>query len=269
MGQVRRQLDRRALFASGAAAALLAASGLSAGTRPRRGGRLRIAAADGAGVMSVARMAVFDTLTEVAADGLLKGELATGWHGSADACDWRIDLREDAAFACGRPFAAADAAAALLAPGSPVAGRIAAAVAVPGGLEIRLRASDADFPYRLSDPALAVAPGGPVPASMSDWSGTGLYRLVQGRDGRRYLGRRVERHYKDGAAGWVESVEVVALTDPATRAEALRGGFVDVAEDPAGAAPGLASAASAGRPATVSDRGRLDDGRIAERWWMA
>ena len=107
------RLDRRALFASGAAAALLAASGLSAETLPRRGGRLRIAAADGQGVAAVARGAVFETLTEVAPDGLLRGELATGWHGSADARHWRVDLREGAVFHDGRPLTADDVLATL------------------------------------------------------------------------------------------------------------------------------------------------------------
>ena len=36
-------MDRRALFASGAAAALLAATGVSAASMPKAGGRLRMA----------------------------------------------------------------------------------------------------------------------------------------------------------------------------------------------------------------------------------
>ena len=39
----RKPLDRRALFSSGAAAALLAAAGVSAGPLPQRGGKLRLA----------------------------------------------------------------------------------------------------------------------------------------------------------------------------------------------------------------------------------
>ena len=259
------RLDRRALFASGAAAALLAASGLSAETLPRRGGRLRIAAADGQGVAAVARGAVFETLTEVAPDGLLRGELATGWHGSADARHWRVDLREGAVFHDGRPLTADDVLATLMSAASPVAGMIAAGRAEGHGLQLELAAGDPQFPYRLSDPALAVAPGGEMPGSMEDWVGSGLYRVVTARDGRQYLGRRVDAHWKDGQAGWVDAVEVVAITDARVRGEALRDGFVDVAE----AEDGLAAGDHVGEPRIVSARGRLDDGRIAERWWIA
>ena len=100
-----RHIDRRALFASGAAAALLAASGVSAQSSPTRGGRLR-AALSGAQrtdrfdsrqsqglFMQVAMVGtVFDTLSEVAADGTLRGELATGWQGSPDARNWFLEL---------------------------------------------------------------------------------------------------------------------------------------------------------------------------------
>ena len=259
------RLDRRALFASGAAAALLAATGLSADSLPRRGGRLRIAAADGAGVAAVARGAVFETLTEVAPDGLLRGELATGWQGSADAKTWRIALRTDAVFHNGAGFGARDALATLQRPDSPVAGAIAEARAVSGGLEITLTQGDPDFPYRLADPALAIAPGGIMPAAMEDWRGTGLYRVVTARDGRQYLGRRVDAHWKDGQAGWVDAVEVIAITDADVRDEALRDGFVDIAET----GEGLGKGDHVGQPRVVSDRARFDDGRIAERWWIA
>ncbi|MGR3806124.1 ABC transporter substrate-binding protein [Marinibacterium profundimaris] len=264
-----RRLDRRALFASGAAAALLAASGLSAENLPRRGGRLRIAAADGAGVAAVAKGAVFETLTEVAPDGLLRGELASAWHGSADATDWRIGLRPGAKFHDGRTCAAGDVIATLLGEASPVADAIAGARAVPGGLEITLWRGDPDFPYRLADPALSVAPGGDLPGAMEDWVGTGLYRVVTARDGRQYLGRRVDAHWKDGRAGWVDTVEVIAVTDPNVRDEALRDGFVDVAEAGDDLTDHLGQADHVGRPRVVSARGRLDDGRIAERWWIA
>ena len=258
-----RRLDRRALFASGAAAALLAASGLSAESLPRRGGRLRIAVGDGAHVTAVARGAVFETLTEVAPDGILRGELAKGWTGSGDARVWQFELRRDAVFHDGRPFEAEDAIATLLAPGSPVAEDIAEVRATAAGIEVTLLHGDPDFPYRLSDPALSVAFGGQ--GAMEDWVGTGLYRVVTARDGRQYLGRRVDAHWKDGSAGWVDAVEVLAITDEAVRDEALREGIVDVIERDGALLPGD----HVGRPQVVSERAPLDDGRIAERWWIA
>ncbi|MEM6342089.1 MAG: peptide ABC transporter substrate-binding protein, partial [Pseudomonadota bacterium] len=84
-----KRLDRRALFASGAAAAVLAATGISAA--PKRGGRLRAALSGAARTDSWADPAsglfmrvagqgiLFDTLTEIAADGTLRSELARSW----------------------------------------------------------------------------------------------------------------------------------------------------------------------------------------------
>jgi peptide/nickel transport system substrate-binding protein len=94
-------MDRRALFSSAAAAALLAATGVSAAGAPQRGGRLRMALSgaarsdswtSGEGLfMQIARQGlVFDTLTEVAADGTLRPELATGWLASEDALVWTL-----------------------------------------------------------------------------------------------------------------------------------------------------------------------------------
>ena len=63
------RMDRRALFASGAAAALLAATGASLADTPKKGGTLRLAVPRDDSLEQVARGAVFDTLTEIAPDG--------------------------------------------------------------------------------------------------------------------------------------------------------------------------------------------------------
>ena len=215
--------------------------------------------------MAVARGAVFETLTEVGPGGLLRGELATGWHGSADARHWQIDLRPDAVFHDGRPFTARDASATLMSRTSPVRSRIDVVRTTRGALEVTLKAGDPDFPYRLADPDLSIAPADVDSSNMDAWAGTGLYRVVTARNGRQYLGRRVDAHWKDGEAGWIDTIEVLAITDPDVRLEALRDGHVDVIED----ADGLVCADHVGQPRVISDRGRLDDGRIAERWWIA
>ncbi|MCX8227384.1 MAG: peptide ABC transporter substrate-binding protein, partial [Sulfitobacter sp.] len=99
MTKTRSLMDRRALFATGAAAALLAATGVSAVAMPKPGGRFRMALSGaqrndswvhGNGLfMKVARQGlIYDTLTEVAADGTLRGELATDWQGSDDGRVW-------------------------------------------------------------------------------------------------------------------------------------------------------------------------------------
>ena len=84
------RLDRRALFASGAAAALLAATGVSAS--PKRGGRLR-AALSRALFDQATNATLYENLTEISADGTVRGELATAWASENDARVWRFNLR--------------------------------------------------------------------------------------------------------------------------------------------------------------------------------
>ena len=279
------RLDRRALFTSGAAAALLAASGLSADARPQRGGRLRIAVSrEGDTLGRLVQSSVFDTLTEISPDGLLRGELALGWTGSSDARVWEFALREGVVFHNSRPFGAADVVASL-GQHEAVANRLAGIEAIaPLTVRIQLSEPDPHLPYRLADETLFVCCDGAIDAPAADGNGTGLYTVQRYQPDRNFLGVRVTGHYKDGQAGWVDQVEAVVISDPKVRAEALRDGFVDVAELPL---PGgllgrgefvfhpsadniaIATHGGMGVPRQIGSRAALDDGRIAERWWIA
>lgn len=268
-------IDRRALFASGAAAALLAAAGLAPDHRPSRGGRLRVALARGGDSMgALLRGAVFETLTEVAPGGVLRGELASHWQGSADARHWEFTLRSDAVFHDGRRFTARDAAASLTLPQG-------ARVQAPGPdrLIIDLAGANPQLPYHLAHAGQSIGPGG----DLSGGIGTGLYALRRFAPERHFLAERVEGHYRGDRAGWADAVDAVTVPDAAVRAEALREGIVDIAELPApdglrGQAGlrffpsaedmALAMRDTVGLPRTVSPRAPLDDGRLAERWWL-
>ncbi|MCV3270050.1 ABC transporter substrate-binding protein [Roseobacter sinensis] len=292
-----RHIDRRALFASGAAAALLAATGVSAGPQPRRGGRLRLALSgatrsDGFDArlrqglfMQVAMPGmVFDTLTQIGADGTLRGELATGWRGTADARIWELDLRPDVLFHNGAAFTAGDVVASLALHRNTSLAAIERIEAIdPVRVRIALAAPDADFPYRLSAPQLVIYPADSMPQAMAEGIGTGLYRLHRFLPGRQVIGERVETHYKDGEAGWFDSVELVSIPADEVRAEALREGFVDAADLSAGhGLDGMARIAllpdarnltaavhtDVQMPSTVGMHAPLDNLRAAERWWM-
>lgn len=271
----RKAVDRRALLTSGAAAALLSASGLSLGAAPRGGGHLRVAV-DGARIDALveARLAVFECLTQIAADGTLQEELALSWRCDALARAWTFDLRAGVAFHDGAVLDAGDAAASLRREGydAEAPGPLTVTIALP--------ASDPHLPYRLASPAMAIGRAGDLASGI----GTGLYRQQRMSAGRSFLGQRVARHRKDGAAGWVTKFELIAMTDPAVRAEALRDGYVEAAQSlPQGALrarPDLrdhqlgtsqrfAALARVGLPAQAV-RARPDAPvRIAERWWLA
>lgn len=274
------RIDRRLLFTTGAAAALLAASGLSPERAPRSGGRLRLAVprADGS-LDAVMRGAVFDTMTEIAPDGTLRPELATAWRGSEDARRWQFDLREGVTFHDGRGFGAGDVVASLNAHDLPVPmSRIEATG--PHRILIELSQANPHLPYLLADPALVIAPSG----NASQQIGTGAYQRLALTEGRHFKGARVARHYKNGQAGWADSIEVTVIPDAGVRAEALRDGYVDVAAlprpdglrgrgaftyHPSEDHMDLAAHQGVGVPRVIGSRGALDDGRIAERWWLA
>lgn len=278
------RIDRRALFTSGAAAALLAATGVSLAAAPKPGGRLRIAVPRDGSLENLARGAGFDTLTEVAPDGVLRGELATDWHGSADARDWRFDLDPQACFHDGTGLTAADVAASLAARYVPVLAGARIVAETPQRLRIVLSQGNPDLPILLADPALVVARAGAVDLPPDRAAGSGLYRIARMQDGRNLLARKVAGHPRSGRAGWVDSIEAVVIPDARVRAEALCDGFVDVAAlpwpqglrgrgeffcHPGAQDMALAVRRGVGVPRTIGSRAPLDDWRIAERWWIA
>ncbi|GHF35715.1 ABC transporter substrate-binding protein [Seohaeicola zhoushanensis] len=265
------RLDRRALFTSGAAAALLAASGLSADARPRAGGVMRLAVPRDGSLARIAQGATFDQLTEIAPDGTLRGELALSWTGSEDARRWSFRLRKDARFHDGTALHARHVAEAL----GDLPSVRAVHVESAQDLVFELETANVRLPLDLADPAHAIRRNG---------AGTGAYRIVRMDEARHLLATRIEGHYKAGTAGWADRIEVIVIPDAAVRAEALRGGYVDLVYLPEAAgligqgeflyhpnAENIAIAARAGVgiPRQVGSRAPLDDGRIAERWWIA
>lgn len=297
-------IDRRALFASGAAAALLAATGVSAGPAPGRGGRLRIAMSGASRsdtfdfrraalgtqeepglFMKVAMVGVlFDTLTEIAADGTLRGELATGWRSNADGSRWEFDLRQGVQFHDGQDFTADDVRQSF----APLRENLLRDVTQIDAtnrhrLVVDLKAGDPHFPMRLSQPQTIILPLGEG-KSFAEGIGTGLYRLHKFQPGRDLLAHRVEQHYKDGRAGWFNTIELVSLPSDEVRAEALRDHYVDAADLTHTADLGdlenitllpkqdfMTAAVDdcVALPGQIGNRWPLDNLRAPERWWMA
>ncbi|MBY6140146.1 peptide ABC transporter substrate-binding protein [Leisingera daeponensis] len=277
------RIDRRALFTSGAAAALLAAAGGSVDAAPKAGGVLRLAVPREGGMLEqAARGAIFDTLTEIAPDGLLRGELATGWQSAPDARTWTFDLREGVAFHDGTPLTAEEAAVSLQAVGVAGADVRAAAALGRHQLLLELARPNPHLPYLLASSNFLIASGGACPEALSEAVGTGCYRVERAQEGRHFRASKVADHYKAGSAGWADAVEIIVIPDAVVRAEALRDGFVDVAAlpeprgllkrgeflyHPSSSDMALAARRDVGIPRKVGQLTPLDDGRIAERWW--
>ena len=278
-------MDRRALFSSAAAATLLAATGVSA-SHPVRGGRLRLALSGGCRqdswtrgdglFMQVARQGlVFDTLTELAADGTLKPELAVAWSSSDDGSSWTLELREGVSFHDGTPLTSQDVVASL---GRTLDGDVKS----DGPLLVKVTLSQADptLPLRLSEPEHIIRPA----HAMESGIGTGLYAVEIFDPGQRLIARRVTNHYKDGVAGWFDEVELASIPSENVRLQALSEKLIDATDclsidglellndidlQPRRKAPFQAVSANVLQPKSIGFHRPLDNLRAAERWWFS
>ncbi|WP_425050976.1 ABC transporter substrate-binding protein [Psychromarinibacter sp. S121] len=247
------RFTRRGLLRTGAAAGVLAATGLPLRAQATRGGRLRMGL-NGANtsdswdsrthsdifMISAAQGAVFDSLTVVAADGSLEGELAESWETSSDAKTWTFNLRQGVTFHNGKPFGADDVIESLQmhvgegvkSAAKPIVEAIAEMKKVTDHqVQFILADGNADFPYLLADYHLLIYPAGQIDEAISKGIGTGLYQVESFDPGVRFVGTRVDSHYKDGTAGWFDSVEIIAVNDITARMNALLTGQVDVIND--------------------------------------
>ncbi|WP_370231737.1 ABC transporter substrate-binding protein [Cognatishimia sp.] len=243
------QISRRGLLKTGAAAGVLAATGVPLKAAPKRGGTLRLGLAgantsdswDGrthsdSYMIMTAHGAVFDTLTQVAADGQLIGELAESWEATPDAKTWTFKLRQGVTFHNGKAFGADDVMASLnmhVAEGAKSAAKpIVSAITEMNKisdheLALTLEAGNADFPFLLSDYHILMYPAGQIEEAIAKGIGTGLYKVESFDPGVRTVMSRVDGHYKDGSEGWFDSVEVIAINDASARMNALMTGQVD------------------------------------------
>lgn len=242
-----RQITRRGLLRSGMAAGVLSASGLPLMAQSR-GGTLRIGLAgantsdswDGRThsdtyMIIAAHGGAFDCLTEIAANGELVGELAESWE-STDAQTWVFNLRQGVTFHNGAAFTADDVIASLnlhldensRSAAQPIVAAISEMTKL-GDHQVRfvLDAANADFPFLLSDYHLLMYPHENIDEAIAKGIGTGLYKVEAFDPGVRTLLSRVGSHYKDGKAGWFDSVEIIAINDGSARMTALMTGQVD------------------------------------------
>jgi peptide/nickel transport system substrate-binding protein len=242
-------LSRRTLLTTGAAAGVLAASGLPLRAAPKRGGRLR-AGLGGANtsdswdgrthsdifMIASAQGAVFDGLTEIAADGSLKGELAESWEATSDAKTWTFNLLQGVTFHNGKAFGADDVIESLqmhVAEGAKSAAKpIVSAITemkkiTDHQVQFTLEAGNADFPYLMSDYHLLMYPAGQIEEAIAKGIGTGLYAVQSFEPGVRMVAKRVDSHYKGDAAGHFDEIEYIAINDNNARMNALLTGQVD------------------------------------------
>ncbi|PJI85822.1 peptide/nickel transport system substrate-binding protein [Yoonia maricola] len=241
-------ISRRGLLQTGVAAGVLGLSGMPLRAQTR-GGKLT-AGLSGANtsdswdgrthsdlfMIASAHGTVFDCLTEVAADGSLKGELAESWEASADAKTWMFNLRQGVTFHNGKSFGADDVIESLqmhVAEGAKSAAQpIVAAISemtkvTDHQVQFTLANGNADFPYLMSDYHILMFPAGQIEEAIANGIGTGLYQVQSFDPGVRMVATRYADHYKGDSAGFFDEIEYIAINDNTARMNALMTGQVD------------------------------------------
>jgi peptide/nickel transport system substrate-binding protein len=261
--------SRRSLL--GAAAALALAPPVRAAT-PKRGGHLRLGLAGGSTAdtldpqpwgdtfMVTVGFATRGNLTEIAADGSLRGEIAESWEGTDGAKRWVFKLRNGVTFSNGKNVTAEDVIASLNlhrgdASRSGAKGIFTPVTDIradgPQAVVITLSSGNVDFPAALTDHHINIVPALDGQADWRSGIGAGPYILETFEPGVRAILRRNPNSYK---TGHVDSVEILGISDVVARQAALTSGRVDVINRAdlktvrlLGRQPGLRVEQSAGR----------------------
>ena len=242
-------INRRGLLKTGVAAGVLAATGLPLRAQMTRGGKLT-AGLSGANtsdswdarthsdifMIACCQGAVFDSLTEVSADGSLVGELAESWEATADAKTWTFNLRQGVTFHNGKTFGADDVIESLQmhlgeeskSAAKPIVEAISEMIKITDyQVQFVLASGNADFPYLMSDYHIMMYPAGMIEEAIASGIGTGLYQVQSFDPGVRMTATRFADHYKGDSAGFFDEIEYIAINDNTARMNALMTGQVD------------------------------------------
>jgi len=239
---------RRFLEGTAATGALIGLGPHARAAEPKKGGRLRVALAEGSTsdsldpqtytdiyMLSVG-FATHSTLTEIAPDGELVGDAAESWEGSSNAAEWTFQLRPGVTFSDGRKLTAEDVIASIehhRGPQSESAAKdIVAVIDSMAKVDDRtvkftLTGPNADFPYLMADYHLLLMPAEGDGVNWRDYVGTGGYVLESFEPGVRTVMRRRDDYWKDGRAHFDE-LELLYVADTSARQSALAGDKVDL-----------------------------------------
>lgn len=249
------ELSRRNLLRSGAAAAAysMLPAGMARASTPRRGGHLRIGLQGGSSQDTVDPASVLydasyllqatcrSTLLHIEADGTLTPNLAEKWEPSDDLTTWTFHIRSGVTFHSGKPLEAVDIIESINLHRGEDSTSPAKAYVEPiteitseGNNKIifKLAEPNVDFPNILADFRLVIIPSKDGKADRQSHDGTGAYVLKSFEPGQRMLFERNENYWNADKGGFFDSAEVIIITDPVARMNALRSGQVDVINQP-------------------------------------
>ena len=243
----RRQFIER-MAAIGAVAAIPGALETAQAATPKRGGRLRVGSSTASTADSYDPVTCCTEYTGLYSHLLRNklvaltpnlvpvGDLAIEWEVSPDASRWTFKLHK-AEFHSGAVLKPEDVVYSVNyhrgedspSPAKPLMDQIKD-VKKKGSdaVEFILEAGNADFVALLNDPHMHIIPDG------ADWlagDGTGAYKHESFEPGVRWIGKRNDNYFREGLP-YFDEIELIAISDPATRVSALRTGEVDVIDHP-------------------------------------
>ncbi|WP_371037165.1 ABC transporter substrate-binding protein [Rhodosalinus sp. FB01] len=174
-----------------------------------------------------------NSLTEVAPDGTLRGDLVEGWEATPDAATWRFPIKQGVTFHNGKTLTVEDVIASLNHhrgedTKSAAKGLLADVIEMTSEgdtLVVTLASGNADFPFILSDYHLLIMPSQDGAIDPTAAIGTGPYKIETFEPGVRVIGRRNDDYHVEDAA-WFDTVEILSIVDPTARQNALMNGSV-------------------------------------------
>ena len=254
-----RKTTRREFLVSATALGLSATaastmwSGRAHAAAPKRGGHLKTGmiggntsdSLDGTTyidtVMIAFGRACRDSLTEVGQDQSAQPGLAESWEASADATNWRFKLRSGVEFSNGKSLTTEDVIASVNAHRGEESK--SGAKGVFAGIEditadgkdtvvFKLSGGNADFPYLMTDYHMNIVPAVDGKPDLTSVHGTGLYTLKDFEPGVRLTMERSPNAWQADKFGFVDSAEIIVISDNSARQTALATGDVDVINRP-------------------------------------
>ncbi len=168
---------------------------------------------------------LYDTLVSVDEQMVAKPALVESWEPKPDLKEWVFKLRKNVTFHNGKSLTPADVIYSLNHHRGKDSKSSAKAVlsavteikeTAPNEITFTLETGNADFPYVLADWHLIIAPQ----ESSFDGVGTGAFILESFEAGVRGRTRRNKNDWRQDR-GYVDSVETIAINNPAARISAL------------------------------------------------
>lgn len=184
--------------------------------------------------VNLVRNALRNTLVELTPTGELEGDLAESWGSSKDVTEWTFTLRNGVEFHNGKPLTPQDVIDSLnmhrgensKSGGKSLLDAVEEIKADgPNQLKISLNAGNADFPYYLTQFFFLICPSEGGVVDTDSGNGTGPFSLETFEPGVRGVVKRNPNYHKDGLP-YFDSVEALAIKDPASRTNALVTGQV-------------------------------------------